>query len=103
MPHDPHTDDGVLEKTQQKIRRAPRYRVILLNDDYTTMEFVVQILETVFHKTPVEAHRITMQVHTQGHGVCGAYGYEVAETKVATTHDLARKEDFPLQATLEEE
>ena len=103
MRRDPHTGDGILEETRQKTRKATRYRVILLNDDYTTMEFVVQILETVFHKTPVEAHRITMQVHTQGHGVCGAYSYEVAETKVATTHDLARREGFPLQATLEEE
>ena len=103
MPHDPHTDHGVLEETRQKTRKATRYRVILLNDDYTTMEFVVQILESVFHRTPAEAHRIMMQVHTQGHGVCGAYSYEVAETKAATTHDLARREGFPLQATLEEE
>ena len=103
MPRDPHTDYGVLEETRQKTQKPTLYKVILLNDDYTTMEFVLQVLETVFHKTPAAAHRIMMQVHTQGHGACGAYSYEVAETKVATVHDLARREDFPLQATLEEE
>ena len=103
MARDPHTDHGVLEETRQKTQKPTLYKVILLNDDYTTMEFVAQILETVFHKTPAAAYRIMMQVHTQGHGVCGAYSYEVAETKVATVQDLARRKNFPLQATLEEE
>ncbi len=103
MARDPQTDHGVLEETRQKTRKPTLYKVILLNDDYTTMEFVLQVLETVFHKAPAAAHRIMMQVHTQGHGVCGAYSYEVAETKVATVQDLARREGFPLQATLEEE
>ena len=67
------------------------------------MEFVLHVLETVFHKTPATAHRIMMQVHTGGHGVCGAYSYDVAETKVATVQGLAKREGFPLQATLEEE
>ncbi len=103
MAHDTHTDHGVLEETRQKTRKPTLYRVILLNDDYTTMEFVLQVLETVFHKAPAAAHRIMMQVHTEGHGVCGAYSHEVAETKVLTVQDLARREGFPLQATLEEE
>jgi len=103
MARDPHTDQGVLEETQQKTRKPTLYKVILLNDDYTTMEFVLQVLETVFHKAPAAAHRIMMQVHTAGHGVCGAYSHEVAETKVATVQDLARRDGFPLQATLEEE
>ncbi|MAW63333.1 MAG: ATP-dependent Clp protease adapter ClpS [Acidobacteria bacterium] len=103
MAHDPKADHGVLEETRDKTRKPTLYKVILLNDDYTTMEFVVQVLEEVFHKTPAEAYRIMMQVHTQGHGICGAYSYEVAETKVATTQDLARRDGFPLQATLEEE
>ena len=103
MARDPHTDHGVLEETRQKTQKPTLYKVILLNDDYTTMEFVVQVLEEVFHKTPAEAYRIMMQVHTQGHGICGAYSHEVAETKLATTHDLARRDGFPLQATLEEE
>ncbi|MDP6579636.1 MAG: ATP-dependent Clp protease adapter ClpS [Vicinamibacterales bacterium] len=103
MEGDPQNDHGILEETRQKTQKPTLYRVILLNDDYTTMEFVVQILETVFHKSPSAAHQIMMQVHTQGHGVCGAYSYEVAETKVATVQDLARRDGFPLQATLEEE
>jgi ATP-dependent Clp protease adaptor protein ClpS len=103
MAGDPQNDHGILEETRQKTQKPTLYRVILLNDDYTTMEFVVQILETVFHKSPSAAHQIMMQVHTQGHGVCGAYSYEVAETKVATVQDLARRDGFPLQATLEEE
>ena len=103
MAHDPKADHGVLEETRDKTRKPTLYKVILLNDDYTTMEFVVQVLEEVFHKTPAEAYRIMMQVHAQGRGICGAYSYEVAETKVATTQDLARRDGFPLQATLEEE
>ena len=103
MARDPHTDHGVLEETRKKTQKPTLYKVILLNDDYTTMEFVLRVLETVFHKPPAIAHRIMMQVHTGGHGVCGAYSYEVAETKVATVQGLAKREGFPLQATLEEE
>ena len=103
MTHDPKADHGVLEETRDKTRNPTLYKVILLNDDYTTMEFVIQVLEEVFNKPPAEAYRIMMLVHTQGHGICGAYSYEVAETKVATTQDLARRDGFPLQATLEEE
>ena len=98
-----HTDHGVLEATRPKTRKPRLYKVWLLNDDYTTMEFVVGVLESVFNKPPAEAHRIMMQVHTQGRGMCGGYTYEVAETKVAATQDLARREGFPLRATVEEE
>ncbi len=79
------------------------YRVILHNDNYTTMEFVVEILETIFHKSPAEAFRIMMQVHRQERGVCGVYPFEIAETRVATVHDLARARGFPLRASLEQE
>ena len=103
MTRDPHSDQEILEETRQKTAKPRLYKVILLNDDYTTMEFVLHVLETVFHKAPAAAHRIMMQVHTGGHGVCGAYSYEVAETKVATVQGLAKQEGFPLQATLEEE
>ena len=103
MVREPNIGHGVLEETRQKTGKPTLYRVTLLNDDYTTMEFVLQILETVFHKSPAEAYRIMMQIHTQGRGVCGTYTFEIAETKVATTQDLARRENFPLQATIEEE
>ncbi len=103
MSPERNTNDGVLEETRQKTKKPTLYKVLLLNDDYTTMEFVVQILEGIFHKTPAEAYRIMMQVHTEGRGICGAYNYDVAETKVATTQDLAKQAGFPLQATLEEE
>jgi ATP-dependent Clp protease adaptor protein ClpS len=97
------TDGEVQEKTRPKIKRPQLYKVILHNDDYTTMQFVVEVLESVFHKSPAEAHRIMMHVHTRGFGVCGAYPYEVAETKVALVHDLAREHGYPLRASLEEE
>jgi ATP-dependent Clp protease adaptor protein ClpS len=92
----------VLEDTRTRVEEPKQYKVILLNDDYTTMEFVVQVLESVFHKSPVEAYHIMMAVHTRGQGLCGVYTHEVAETKVATVHDLAGEAGFPLRATLEE-
>jgi ATP-dependent Clp protease adaptor protein ClpS len=100
---DRKTDGEVLEKTRPKTRKPSLYRVILHNDDYTTMEFVVRILESVFLKSPAEAHRIMMQVHTEGQGICGAYAYEVAETKVAQVHEEARSNGFPLRASMEHE
>ena len=79
------------------------FRVGLLNDDYTTMEFVVSVLESVFQKSPAESYRLMMQVHTQGRAVCGTYTYEIAETKVGSVRDLATREGFPLQAAVEAE
>jgi ATP-dependent Clp protease adaptor protein ClpS len=95
------TDSQVVERTERQTQEPEMFRVVLLNDDYTTMDFVVQILEEVFHKTPAEAYRIMMLVHTQGRGVAGLYPFEVAETKVATVVDLGRSAGFPLQATME--
>ena len=92
----------VVEKPKARTKRPRLFHVLLLNDDYTTMEFVVHVLESVFDKGPAEAYRIMMEVHTRGRGVCGAYTYEVAETKVANVQDLARAEGFPLQAGIEE-
>jgi len=94
---------GALEETDSAVKRPELYRVVLHNDDYTTMEFVVQVLETVFLKHPAEAYRVMMQVHVEGHGVCGVYPLEIAETKAATVHDLARERGFPLRASVEEE
>ena len=96
------TGGEVKEKTRPQTRLPALFRVILHNDDYTTMQFVVEVLETVFLKSPAEAHRIMMHVHTRGRGVCGAYPHEVAETKVALVHDRARAEGFPLRASMEE-
>ena len=95
--------EGVLERTRDEVKEPPLFKVILLNDDYTTMDFVVEILETIFHKQPAEAHRIMMMVHTQGKGLCGVYPFEVAETKVATVIDRARESGFPLRAAMEPE
>ncbi len=93
----------VLERTKT-ITKEPRfYRVILHNDDYTTMDFVIDILETVFHKQPAAAYRLMLQVHAQGRAICGMYPHEVAETKIATVRDLATRHGFPLQASMEED
>jgi len=99
-PIDP--SGAILERQKQETRTPKMYRVVLLNDDYTAMEFVVQVLENVFQKNPAEAFRLMMQVHTQGRAVCGVYTHEVAETKVETVGDLAKRQGFPLQASLEE-
>jgi ATP-dependent Clp protease adaptor protein ClpS len=97
------TGEQVLERTRQETKKPELYKVLLLNDDYTTMDFVVEILETVFNKAPAEAYRIMMAVHTQGQGLCGVYPFDVAETKVATVVDLARSHGFPLRAAMEPE
>lgn len=98
---DRQTTGGVLEETRQETRKPELYKVLLLNDDYTTMDFVIEVLENVFHKQPAEAHRIMMLVHTQGKGLCGVYPFDVAETKVATVVERARQHGFPLRATME--
>ena len=94
-------------QTQERVRpvskEPTRYRVLLHNDDYTSMEFVVKVLESVFHKSPAEAYRIMMQVHIQGQGLCGIYPYDVAETRASTAQELAHHEGFPLQTSIEEE
>jgi ATP-dependent Clp protease adaptor protein ClpS len=97
------TDNAVKERVQTRKQEPKRFKVILLNDDYTTMEFVVRVLETVFQKSPAEAFRIMMQVHVQGTGLAGVYPWEVAETKVETVTSMARHAEFPLRATIEEE
>ena len=97
------TDNAVKERVQTRKQEPTRYKVILLNDDYTTMEFVVRVLETVFQKSPAEAFRIMMQVHVHGNGLAGVYPWEVAETKVETVTSMARHAEYPLRATIEEE
>jgi len=88
--------------SREKTSLPPLYKVILWNDDYTTMEFVTEILQKVFRKSASEANYIMLQVHHKGAGVCGTYPFEVAETKVAQVRELARQAGFPLRASLEE-
>jgi ATP-dependent Clp protease adaptor protein ClpS len=90
-----------LERTKSVVKEPPMYKVILLNDHYTSMEFVVSILQGVFSKNLAEAHQIMMSVHRAGSGVAGLYTREIAETKVATVTHFARKEGFPLQCVME--
>ena len=93
----------VLEKTRQKTDKPKLYKVLIHNDDYTTMDFVVMILETIFNKSPAEAHRVMMNVHIGGIGVAGVYPYEVAETKVAMTDETAKETGHPLRCSMEPE
>ena len=94
---------GVITRTRAKTAKPSMYKVLLLNDDYTPMEFVVHVLERFFHKNQDEAHQIMLHVHRKGVGVCGVYPYEIAETKVTQVIDLARKHQHPLQCTLEKD
>ena len=89
-------------KTSQEVREPKMYRVLLHNDDYTTMEFVVEILISVFRKPAAEATRIMLDVHKKGIGICGVYTYDIANTRAAMVHQLAKKREFPLQCTIEE-
>jgi ATP-dependent Clp protease adaptor protein ClpS len=92
---------GVVVKGRVKTKRPAMYRVVMLNDDYTPMEFVIHVLERFFDKNSQEATKIMLHVHSRGVGVCGVYTYEVAETKVNQTMELARQHQHPLQCTLE--
>lgn len=91
----------VVEKAAAETGLPPLYRVLMHNDDYTTMEFVVRVLEKVFRKSPAEADQIMLNIHFKGVGVCGVYPREVAETKVGKVHSLARGEGYPLRCSLE--
>jgi ATP-dependent Clp protease adaptor protein ClpS len=97
------TATGVVVKTRPKVKKPSMYKVLMLNDDYTPMEFVVHVLEHFFHKNREEATEIMLHVHRRGIGICGVYTYEVAETKVAQVVDFARKHEHPLQLTLEKD
>ena len=95
-------DEQLVTTKQRKTKPPQSYKVLLHNDNYTTMEFVVFVLETVFKKSLAEATQIMFHVHENGIGVCGSYSFEVAETKVESVHELAEQYEFPLQATMEE-
>jgi len=100
----PSDGDTVIERRtrpETRTKRPPMYKVILLNDDYTPMEFVVEILKVVFHKQHAEATRIMLHVHQNGMGVAGVFPYEIAETKVRTVDELSRQSEFPLKCVME--
>lgn len=94
---------GIVTKTRPKTKKPSLYKVLLLNDDYTPMEFVVHVLEKFFNKGREEATTIMMTVHRKGVGICGVYTYEVAETKVTQVMDFSRQHGHPLQCTMEKE
>jgi ATP-dependent Clp protease adaptor protein ClpS len=99
----PQLEDDVLSEQQVELEEPPLYRVMLLNDDYTTMDFVVEVLKHVFKKSDEDAHRIMLNVHRNGFGVCGLYPRDIAETKIDMVDGLSREKGFPLKCTMERE
>lgn len=95
--------DLAVEESRPKLKRPPMYRVFLVNDDYTPMEFVVGILESVFGMERTTATRVMLEVHTKGKGVCGVFSYEIAETKVAQVTTIAQQQQHPLMCTMEQD
>jgi ATP-dependent Clp protease adaptor protein ClpS len=96
-------DVGVISQTKPKLQKPSMYRVLLLNDDYTPMEFVVYVLEEIFNKSREDATQIMLHVHQNGVGLCGVFTYEVAETKVARVVEASRRNQHPLQCTMEKD
>jgi ATP-dependent Clp protease adaptor protein ClpS len=99
----PELEEHIRSETGKKVKEPSMYKVLLLNDDYTTMDFVVEVLRFVFHKSVEDATLIMLKVHHNGVGLCGIYPFEVAETKVNTVNALARERGFPLKCTMERE
>jgi ATP-dependent Clp protease adaptor protein ClpS len=101
-PREETESDVVLEEdSEEKLKHPQQYAVILLNDDYTTMEFVIEVLMRFFRKTHEEALQIMLHVHQKGRGVAGIYSHEIAETKVFQVHELAKSRGFPMRCTME--
>jgi ATP-dependent Clp protease adaptor protein ClpS len=100
--HRPNFGEELESHIEEDLQEPPMYKVLLHNDDYTTMEFVVEVLRQVFYKSPAEATQIMLLVHKSGTGLCGVFTAETAETKVEMVHHLARKNGFPLQCSMEE-
>jgi ATP-dependent Clp protease adaptor protein ClpS len=99
----PGPGESVKERTEQKVARPKRYKVLMHNDDYTTMEFVVEVLREVYRRNMDEAVRIMMAIHHEGLGIAGVYTAAIAETKIAQTHQRAREAGYPLRCTMEPE
>ncbi len=102
-PEDDDADSAIVTKTRTRTRRPPLYKVLLLNDDYTPMEFVVAVLERFFGMSHAQAFEIMLTVHKKGVAVVGVFSHEIAETKVAQVMDFARRHQHPLQCTMEKE
>ncbi len=98
----PGGGEQLKQKTRRKVQEPKKYQVVLHNDDYTTMEFVVEVLKKIFYKSPVEAHAIMMSVHKKGRGLVGLYPYDIGATKVDQTRKMAKRHGYPLKCTLEE-
>jgi ATP-dependent Clp protease adaptor protein ClpS len=98
----PGTGDSVKERVRTEKKEPQLFKVLLLNDDYTTMEFVILVLEEIFQKSPAEAYQVMMHVHVNGRGLAGVYSWEVAETKAEAVIKMAREAGFPLKAVTEE-
>jgi ATP-dependent Clp protease adaptor protein ClpS len=96
-----YDDEAVVEKTKPKLKRPPLYKVVLLNDDYTPMDFVVHVLESFFGMNQDLAKHVMLQVHLEGKGICGTYTYDVAETKVTQVNTYSRENQHPLLCTME--
>ncbi len=103
QPSGSGTETGVITQIKDQLQEPSMYRVLLLNDDYTSMEFVVEILIGVFHKSIEEATAVMLKIHQQGIGLCGIYTQDVAETKIEQVHALAREKKFPLRCIMEKE
>ena len=95
-------DGEVLEEVGEELKEPDMYKVVLFNDDYTTKEFVVEVLRSVFHKEAIEATKIMMDVHKRGKGVVGVYTWDIAQTKITQVHQMARDREFPLKCAAEE-
>ena len=103
VQRDREREGGLATRERPKVERPPRFKVLLFNDDYTPMEFVVNLLEQVFKKSPSEATQLMLQIHKTGLGIAGVYVLEIAETKVATVHRMAEERGYPLRAGSEPE
>jgi ATP-dependent Clp protease adaptor protein ClpS len=98
---DPRFDDELLEEVEKELKEPDMYKVVLHNDDYTTKEFVVEVIQIVFHKPAIEATKIMMDVHKRGKGVVGVYTWDIAQTKVAQVRQMAKEREFPLKCSVE--
>ena len=102
MAHRYEYNGDIQIKEDVQVKKPRMYKVILHNDHYTTMDFVVEVLVTIFHKNNMEATELMLQVHRNGFGICGVYTYDIAQTKAGQVHTLARQREFPLKCTVEE-